>query len=119
MEGFGEGEAFPALRMDPNQSERHTWPSGIEDIDGDPRIGGFFGLWPMIDLILILVGAFTDAEGRLVRTWEHVPAVAEPSARAGQVRQRVEEIESRLTELQSVMLDLNDKQDRRQYGQLL
>ena len=81
--------------------------------------GGFFGLWPMIDLIMILVGAFSDAEGRLVRTWEHVPAIADPSSCAGQVRDRVKHIESQLTELQSVMLDLNDKLDRRQYGQLL
>jgi len=80
--------------------------------------GGFFGIWPMIDLILILVGAFTDAEGRLVRTWDHAPAPVELSPRAGQVRDRVADIESRLTDLQSVMLELNDKLDRRQYGQL-
>lgn len=80
--------------------------------------GGFFGLWPMIDLIMILVGAFTDAEGRLVRTWEHVPAVVDTSGRAGQIRERVEHIESQLTELQSVMLELNDKLEHRRYGQL-
>lgn len=81
--------------------------------------GGFFGLWPMIDLILIVVGAFSDADGRPVLTWEHVPVPAAASARSSQVRERVEHIESRLTELQSVMLELNDKLDRRQYGQLL
>ena len=48
--------------------------------------GGFFGLWPMIDLILILVGAFTDAEGRLVRTWEHEPAPTAGTQRVDQLR---------------------------------
>jgi len=81
--------------------------------------GGFFGIWPMIDLILILVGAFTDAEGRLVRTWEHVPTAPAASARGGQVRERMDHIERQMTELQGVMLELNDKLDRRQYGQLL
>ena len=32
-------------------------------------IGGFCGIWPLIDLILILVGEFKDKEGRPVLTW--------------------------------------------------
>jgi TM2 domain-containing membrane protein YozV len=81
--------------------------------------GGFFGLWPMIDLILILVGAFTDVEGRLVRTWEHVPAPTASSRRADQLRGRMDHIDRQLGELQGVMIDLSDKLDRRQYGHLL
>jgi TM2 domain-containing membrane protein YozV len=30
-------------------------------------IGGFFGIWPFIDLIMIICGAFTDANGRKVK----------------------------------------------------
>jgi TM2 domain-containing membrane protein YozV len=81
--------------------------------------GGFFGLWPMIDLILILVGAFTDAEGRLVRTWEHVPEPTASSQRVDQLRGRMDRIDRQLTELQGVMIDLSDKLDRREYGHLL
>ena len=72
-----------------------------------------------IDLILILVGAFTDGEGRLVRTWEHVPETTASSDRAGQLRTRMDHIDRQLTELQGVMIDLSEKLDRRQYGQLL
>ncbi len=32
-------------------------------------IGGFFGIWPLIDLILIIVGAFKDKQGRAIRNW--------------------------------------------------
>jgi len=75
--------------------------------------GGFFGIWPLIDLIMILVGSFRDAEGRLVRVWEYVPERAEPSERMGEMRGRMDEIERRLTEIQGVMIDLSDKFDRR------
>lgn len=32
-------------------------------------LGGFFGLWPLIDFIVILVGSFRDKEGRLLYNW--------------------------------------------------
>ena len=31
--------------------------------------GGFFGIWPFIDFILILCGIFKDKDGRLVIKW--------------------------------------------------
>ena len=30
---------------------------------------GFFGVWPLIDLILIALGSFRDKEGRRIRQW--------------------------------------------------
>ncbi|HEY4081811.1 MAG TPA: TM2 domain-containing protein [Burkholderiaceae bacterium] len=32
-------------------------------------IGGFFGLWPMIDFIVLIFGAFTDKQGRKLTRW--------------------------------------------------
>ena len=32
-------------------------------------IGGFFGIWVLIDLIMIIAGKFSDKEGKLVETW--------------------------------------------------
>jgi len=30
-------------------------------------IGGFFGIWPLIDLIMIICGKFSDSEGAPVK----------------------------------------------------
>ena len=31
--------------------------------------GGGFGIWPLVDLILIAIGSFRDKDGRRVLTW--------------------------------------------------
>lgn len=31
--------------------------------------GGFFGIWPLIDFIMILVGSFTDKGGLTLTKW--------------------------------------------------
>jgi len=32
-------------------------------------IGGFFGVWPLVDLIMIITGNFTDKEGNKIEDW--------------------------------------------------
>lgn len=32
-------------------------------------IGGFFGIWVLIDLIMIILGKFSDKEGNILETW--------------------------------------------------
>ena len=32
-------------------------------------IGGVFGIWVLIDFIMIIVGKFTDKEGKVLETW--------------------------------------------------
>ena len=31
--------------------------------------GGVFGVWPLVDLIMIIIGSFRDKEGRRVTKW--------------------------------------------------
>ena len=79
-------------------------------------VGGF-GIWATIDLIMILAGAFTDADGRHVRVWLDDEVV--PSAGGGDLDGRMDRIDRQLTDLQGVMIDMTDKLDRRQYGHLV
>lgn len=30
---------------------------------------GFLGIWPLIDMIIIIVGSFKDKQGRKLETW--------------------------------------------------
>lgn len=78
-------------------------------------VGGF-GIWATIDLILILVGAFTDMDGKPVRVWmdERTP---QPSG--ADLDGRMDRIDRQLTDLQGVLIDMTDKLDRRQYGHLV
>lgn len=32
-------------------------------------IAGFFGIWVLIDFIMIIVGKFTDKQGNVLETW--------------------------------------------------
>ena len=32
-------------------------------------LGGFLGIWVIIDLVMIIVGSFTDKEGRRLYKW--------------------------------------------------
>ena len=32
-------------------------------------LGGFCGFWPLIDLIMIIVGSFKDKQGRVIEAW--------------------------------------------------
>ncbi len=77
---------------------------------------GGFGIWSLIDLILILCGAFTDAAGLRLSAW--MPAEAAAGSRSEELRGRMDRIDRQLTDLQGVMLDMADKLDRRRYGHL-
>ncbi len=79
-------------------------------------VGGF-GIWSLIDLILIICGAFTDAAGLRLSSWMPAEAVAPP--RAEELRGRMDRIDRQLTDLQGVMIDMADKLDRRRYGHLV
>jgi TM2 domain-containing membrane protein YozV len=43
--------------------------------------GGFGGLWPLVDLIMIIIGSFRDTRGRRVYYWSEPPSLpASPPA---------------------------------------
>lgn len=77
---------------------------------------GGFGIWSLLDLMLILCGVFTDAAGQPLSSWMPVEAAGPP--RAEELRGRMDRIDRQLTSLQGVMLDMADKVDRRRYGHL-
>ncbi len=79
---------------------------------------GGLGIWATIDLIMILAGAFTDDSGRPLRIW-----MAEEATRAapaeGALEGRMDRIDGQLTSLQTVLIDMTEKLDRRRYGHLV
>ena len=77
---------------------------------------GGFGIWSLVDLILIVCGAFTDAGGLRLSEW--MPAEAAAGSRSEELRGRMDRIDRQLTDLQGVMIDMTDKLDRRRYGHL-
>jgi len=82
-------------------------------------VGGF-GIWATIDLIMILVGAFTDGAGRPLLRWDAdvQPSTERAHAGHGDLDGRMDRIDRQLTDLQGVLIDMTDKLDRRQYGHL-
>jgi hypothetical protein len=70
-------------------------------------VGGL-GFWAMIDLILILFGVFRDVEGRRVFEW------SEQHANVRDLTARIEEIERRLTDIQDIVIALDDRIKRNQ-----
>ncbi len=70
---------------------------------------GGLGIWYMIDLIVIMVGAFRDDQGRLVYDWLD-PQVGQRGREA--LNAQLEAIEVRLTDTQDVMITLSEKYDR-------
>ena len=78
---------------------------------------GGFGIWYVIDLVLIIVGSFRDCEGRRVYEWlEPEEKKIQSSERVEDLRERMDRVDQRLTDLQGVMIDLSEKFDRRSSG---
>jgi TM2 domain-containing membrane protein YozV len=66
---------------------------------------GGLGIWWMADLVLILTGEFTDAEGRRITSW--VPADDVPARSAGENPRILEEME----QLHSEVYELQERVD--------
>jgi hypothetical protein len=67
----------------------------------------------------VALGAFRDAEGRLVREWfEPDDARRRSAPQVVELDDRMDRIDKQLTELQGVMIDIVDKFDRRGRGGL-
>ncbi len=79
---------------------------------------GGFGIWATIDLIMIHAGAFTDDSGRPLRIWMEEEATRAAPA-DGALERRMDRIDGQLTSLQTVLIDMTEKLDRRRYGHLV
>ncbi len=80
---------------------------------------GGLGIWYAIDLVLILVGAFRDIEGRAVYQWLEFEAWPSVPSRVRDMNVRIDRIDTQLTQLQGTMIELDEKFDRQKYGHLL
>jgi hypothetical protein len=69
---------------------------------------GGLGIWTLIDLVVILLGVFRDAEGRRVFEW------SEQHANVRDLSVRVEELERRLTDVQDIIIALDERMKRNQ-----
>ena len=69
---------------------------------------GGLGIWAMIDLVLILFGVFRDVDGRRVFEW------SEQHANVRDLALRIEETERRLTDVQDIVIALDDRIKRNQ-----
>lgn len=72
---------------------------------------GGLGIWSTIDLILILVGAFRDEHGLLIRRWESHEG-PQPSTSRASMDEHLDRLDEQLTALQSTMIDMVDKVER-------
>jgi TM2 domain-containing membrane protein YozV len=76
---------------------------------------GGFGIWYLFDLIMVVMGSFRDAEGRLVREWfEPDDQQLRSAPQVQELDDRMDRIDKQLTDLQGVMIDLTEKLDRRE-----
>ena len=67
---------------------------------------GGLGIWTMVDLVLILFGVFRDIDGKRVFDW------VERQDNLGELTLRLTEIEKRITEVQDILISLDDRIQR-------
>lgn len=74
---------------------------------------GGFGLWSLIDFVLIALGASADKEGRLLLRWEAEPGpvVREGERPAGELTTRMDRLDGELGDLQAIMQKLDKRLD--------
>ena len=72
---------------------------------------GGLGLWVIIDLIVILVGSFRDADGYRVMLWQ------EPYAELKHHTDRIATLERRITDIQDIVIALDERLTRFSNGQ--
>ena len=67
--------------------------------------GGFFGIWILIDLVVILCGAFTDKDGNKIRQWTGEQLSTDETRMIQELHQGFSRTEERIEALETIILD--------------
>lgn len=78
---------------------------------------GGLGIWAMIDLVMILCGVFTDSGGNPITKWTGEQLLVDDTRLIQEIHQGLSKMEERVETLETILLDREQKQKRKEKEQ--